>query len=665
MWQKFYASLLAHLHRKFTANPTAWRGFWLVIPTVSGVIWGLRFLGLLQMLEWAAFDQLFRLRPQEGIDSRIVIVAIDEGTIQQVGWPVPDATLATVLEQIRQQQPRAIGLDIYRELPVEPGHQDLVAIFRSTPNLIGVEKGVGAAAGPAVNASPILKAQQQVAAADVVIDADGKVRRGLLALTTSAGELLEGLGAALALRYLEPEGIVPIAINHWPQSSPSYRLGKAVITPFQANQGSYVRADAGGYQILINFRGTTDRFLQVSMADILTGQVPQNWAHDRLVLIGITAESIKEFFFTPYSSTLSQFPDPMPGVVLHANMASQLLSAALEGRPLLRVWHPLGEWLWIVTWASLGALLGWQLRSQKLTQPYPSSYRILVGLAIGTLSLASTAYVAFLHGWWIPTVPPLLALGGATVAMTGYVASLERADRQTMMQLFGRHVTPKIAEVIWLSRYQLLRNGQLVGHKLIATVLFSDLRGFSTLAEHMDPADLMVWLNEYMQAMAQIVLDHDGIVDKFIGDSVMAVFGVPIRRTTAAAIAADAKQAVTCALAMAERLRSLNQAWQRSGRPTVTMRIGIATGPVVTGSLGSAQRLDYTTLGDTVNVAARLESYDKTFGMGLCRILISEATYQYTQGQFPTTCIGNVHLRGREQPLRVYQVQVGTASNPT
>ncbi len=628
---------------------------------VSGAILMLRFLGLLQMLEWAALDQLFRLRPLEAIDPRIVVVMLDEASIQQMGWPLPDDKLAAVLDRIRQQQPRVIGLDIVRDLPVEPGHQDLAAIFRSTPNLIGVKKVVGREGGPAVNPPPILAAQQQVAASDLIIDADGKVRRGLLALTTPAGEVVEGLGAALALRYLKTEGIGLTVVD---PDHERYRLGKAVLTPFLANDGGYVRADDGGYQFLINFRGTTDRFLRVSIADILAERVPPNWARDRLVLIGTSAESLRDDFLTPYSSRLSQFPDLMPGVVLHANIASQLLSAALEGRPLIRVWHPLGEWVWIVMWASLGSVLGWQLRSQKLTQPYPSSYGILLGLAIGTLTLGGSAYVAFLQGWWIPTVPPLLALWGAAVAMTGYVASLERADRQTMMQLFGRHVTPKIAEVIWLSRYQLLRNGQLVGHKLIATVLFSDLRGFSTLAEHMDPAALMVWLNEYMQAMAQIVLDHDGVVDKFIGDSVMAVFGVPIRRTSAAAIATDAKQAITCALAMAERLRSLNQMWQRSGRPTVSMRIGIATGPVVTGSLGSAQRLDYTTLGDTVNVAARLESYDKTFGIGLCRILISETTYQYTQGQFPTTCIGTVQLRGREQPLRVYQVHVGDTLEP-
>ncbi|WP_448573461.1 CHASE2 domain-containing protein [Trichothermofontia sp.] len=653
MWQTFYANLRARVQAHLSAQLTFWQGLGLVVPAITGGILVLRGLGLLQMLEWAALDQLFRLRPRDAIDPRIAIVMIDEATIRREGWPISDATLATVLDRIRQQQPRVIGLDLYRDLPVEPGHRQLAAILRSTPNLIGVAKVVSDTEGPAVNAPPILKAQQQVAAADVVVDADGKVRRGLLALTSPAGEWVEGLATALVLRYLAVEGVELTVLD---PDREHYQLGQAKLRPFRANDGGYVRADDGGYQLLINFRGGIDRFVRVSMTAILMNQVPPHWAHDRVVLIGTTADSVKDFFLTPYSSTLSQFPEPMPGVVLHANIASQLLSAALAGRPLLRVWPPGAEWGWITAWASIGAILGWQLRSQKLAQPFPSGYTLLLGLAIGTLTLAGTAYVAFLWGWWIPTVPPLLALGGATVVMTGYVARLERADRQTMMQLFGRHVTPKIAEVIWLSRYQLLHNGQLVGHKLTATVLFSDLRGFSTLAEHMDPAALMVWLNEYMQAMAQIVLDHDGVVDKFIGDSVMAVFGVPIRRTSSAAIAADAKQAVTCAVAMAERLRSLNQAWQRSGRPTVSMRIGIATGPVVTGSLGSAQRLDYTTLGDTVNIAARLEAYDKTFGVGLCRILISETTYQYIQGHFATTCIGKVQLRGREQPLQVYQV---------
>ncbi|GET37951.1 adenylate/guanylate cyclase domain-containing protein [Microseira wollei] len=251
-----------------------------------------------------------------------------------------------------------------------------------------------------------------------------------------------------------------------------------------------------------------------------------------------------------------------------------------------------------------------------------------------------------------------MALGGGAIAILGYIAKLEQEDRQIMMTLFGRHVTPKIAEAIWLSRHQLLKKGQLIGQQMTATVLFSDLKGFTTIATRLPPAELMSWLNEYMQVMAQTVLEHDGVIDKFIGDAVMALFGVPIPRTKPEEIAADAIAAVACARAMGNNLRSLNEQWQKTGRPTVAMRVGIATGIVVTGSLGSAQRLDYTVIGDTVNVAARLESYDKSWDAELCRILIGEETYQLVQNHFIARYIGNVYLKGREQPTKIYQVDL-------
>jgi adenylate cyclase len=242
------------------------------------------------------------------------------------------------------------------------------------------------------------------------------------------------------------------------------------------------------------------------------------------------------------------------------------------------------------------------------------------------------------------------------MAITAYIAYTEREDHQTVMHLLGQHVSPKIAQAIWRDRNQLLKDGELLGQKITATVLFTDLKGFTTITERTDPETLMVWLNDYMNVMSQSVLNHDGVVDKFIGDAVMAVFGIPIPSTTPEDIAKDAIAAVSCALDMGAKLRSLNQQWQQQGLPTVAMRVGIATGTVVSGSVGSSQRLNYTTIGDSVNIAARLESYDKSLDGGICRILISEETYLHIQNNFPTQFIGSVQLKGREQSVKIYQV---------
>ncbi|WP_254174610.1 adenylate/guanylate cyclase domain-containing protein [Planktothrix pseudagardhii] len=298
-------------------------------------------------------------------------------------------------------------------------------------------------------------------------------------------------------------------------------------------------------------------------------------------------------------------------------------------------------------WSTVGSSLGWIYGGTRWTV-----YWLI--LASGGLIIIS--YSAFISGWWLPLVSPLLALVSSGMVVTAYIANVERQDRKMVMTLFQRYVTPKIAETIWQNREDLLQKGQILGQKMIATVLFTDIKGFSTIAERMEPAMLMTWLNEYMNAMANIVFEHDGVVDKFMGDAIMAVFGVPIPRNSTQEIAQDATSAVSCALAMGEKLRVLNQHWQQQNQPLISMRIGIATGVVVTGSLGSSQRMEYTTLGDSVNIAARLESYDKSFySEGTCRILMNEETHQQINGKFPTRYVGRVQLYGRQQLINIYQ----------
>lgn len=641
-----------------------WRGVLVTAPSVAGLLIALRLAGLLQSLELWALDQYFRLRPLEPVDPRIVIVEISDSDIEKTGeWHVPDAVIAQLLEKLKKQQPKAIGLDLFRNSPLGSNHQALLKVFESTPNLIGIEKRIGDDNYPAIAPNSVLRKLGQVGSVDVAIDVDNKIRRGMLYLTPDDGEPIASLGLRLALIYLEAQGITP----HPAATNPQFlQLGQAVFVPFEANDGGYVRADAGSYQIMLNFRGPARSFRTVSMTDVLKDQIPPDLVRDRIVLIGATASKLRDLFNTPYSGGLFSAPRQTPGVEIQANLTSQILSAALSGRPLIKTWLDPWEWLWVFLWSCTGATLSWvghyaggvkKLSPRSLSIDLRAWIAISILLAAGS-SLIGGCYLAFLGGWWIPVVPPVLALTGSAIAIAGYIANLERADRQTVMELFGRHVTWEIAEAIWRDRHQLLKDGRLLGRKTTATVLFTDLKDFSRIAEHTDPEVLMSWLNEYMEAMAQIVLDHGGVVDKFIGDSVMAVFGVPIPRTTPDAIAADAQQAIHCALAMAAALNSLNHKWQAEDHLSVTMRIGIATGTVVVGSLGSSQRMDYTTIGDSVNVASRLESYDKSIESSACRILIDEATYKHIQGKFPTAALGSVLLKGRQQPTTIYLVLV-------
>ncbi|MCC5661123.1 CHASE2 domain-containing protein [Nostoc sp. XA010] len=375
--------------------------FWIprIAICVTAPILLLRFGGLLQGGEWNMLDQFFRWRLlQESPEKRIAIVTIDEEDIKKVGkWPIPDQVLAKAIANIKAQQPRAIGLDIYRDLPVESGHQDLVNILKSTPNLYGIEKVVN----PIIAPPPSLNAER-VGFADQVVDADGKVRRALLSVNLSQNKTRYSLAVKLAQHYLNKEGIT----TKWVDNDP--RWGKAVFERFVGNDGGYVHADSGGYQILLNFRGNQENFATFPLRDILEKPIKPNSLRDRLVLIGTTAASIKDVFYTPYNSGLFSSSQPMTGVSIHANIISQIISAVVDGRPLLRVWQEPIECLWILVWAGLGGLISRQLRSP---------IAIIASLILAGAGLLGIGFLAFCLGWWLPIIPSLLVLLGSAVAL--------------------------------------------------------------------------------------------------------------------------------------------------------------------------------------------------------------------------------------------------------
>ena len=420
------SELLASARKKAKQEVLKQQMNWKWIPTMAlGIIVPmllLRFCGLLQSLEWAMLDQFFRWRPREAKDTNIVIVTIDEPTLAQVGqWPIPDRILTQAITKIKAQQPRTIGLNLYRDLPIEPGHRDLVNLFQSSLNLFGIEKVVGELIAP----PPVLSERQQVGFADQILDGDGKVRRALLAvgLSDQNQDVNYSLAVKLALHYLEAEGIT---LKESEKGSGSVLLGKANFERLEDNDGGYVRVPMGGYQVLLNFRGNQDNFSTFSLKQVLDEQIPLNSFRDRLVLIGTTAESIKDFFYTPYSNGFFRSPQLMPGVVLNANIASQIISAALYGRSLLRTWKEPFEWLFIITWAGVGAFVSWQF---KFTTAIALSLLLTSSLLLGG------CYLAFLMGWWLPIVPSLLSLLGAAVALS--VVTNRKRDRL----LFRRTLT--------------------------------------------------------------------------------------------------------------------------------------------------------------------------------------------------------------------------------
>ncbi|MBR8836140.1 MAG: CHASE2 domain-containing protein [Stigonema ocellatum SAG 48.90 = DSM 106950] len=398
--------------RKFQAFIQLTRNVLIITPSVALTVIVGQSLGLFNLPEWKIRDEWVRQRSSHAIADEIVVVTIEERDIQSVGkWPIPDWALAQLLSKVRAQQPRSIGLDLYRDLPEGNGHEQLVQIFRTTPNLIGVEKIIG----ERVNPPPELKKSNQVGLADLVLDGDRYVRRALLTANDAKeqGVTKAGLATAVALKYLETEGITLESIDSQQQK---FRLGKAVYLPLKNQEAGYSDADLGGYQILLNWYGDEAAFHTVTMRDVLGGRIPVNLMRDRMVFIGSVASSTNDFFSTPFSSWLSR-QSSTPGVIVHANIAHQLVTGAKTGQGNLHAISDISVSVGIIVWSTLGSVSSWWLARVRTKQQIPGG-KILWATVGMSGACVGGAYGMFLHGVLIPVTPTLTAFISSVIATT-------------------------------------------------------------------------------------------------------------------------------------------------------------------------------------------------------------------------------------------------------
>ncbi|EKQ70564.1 putative transmembrane sensor domain protein [Leptolyngbyaceae cyanobacterium JSC-12] len=614
-----------------------WRIVLIIGSSVAIFIIGLRLIGLLQSQEVALLDQFFRWRPAVPADSRIVLVEITEADIEQWGYPINDATLARVLEALKQQQPRVIGLDLFRDLPVEPGHAELVKVFNSTPNLIGIRK----VAGGVVNPPPELNQLGQVAANDLVTDPDGKIRRGLVSLDDQEGQTIQGLGTALALQYLQAENIEPRVVDSAPGQ---IEIGKSMFFPLRPNDGGYINIDLGGYQILGDFRNLSQGFQRISLTHVLQGQMPADLMRDRMVVIGVSAESIGDFFLTPLSSGwFSRLPVRFSGVAIHADLASQILDAAIAGRSPMRFWAKSWENAGIVFCSFIGASICWSQRyrrpsdRRKRSRQFAHSRTAIALVLVVAILLVGSSYVAFLHRWWIPVMPALLALFISALMITGYVAQMATSMRQT----FGRYLSDEVVANL-LETPQGLKLG---GEERKVTMLISDLRGFSAIAVRVTPEESLDIINLYLRTMTDVINHYKGLINEFIGDGIFVLFGAPIQRTD------DSQRAIACAISMQLAMGEINAQLADKNLPTLEMGIGVHTGTVLAGNIGSDRRAKYTVIGSNVNLASRIETY--TVGG---QILASKDTLNDVGAILRIDGQLRIQLKGFQDEITLYEI---------
>jgi adenylate cyclase len=612
----------------------------------------LRWAGLFEFLELKAYDWLLAWRVEGAApDDRITVIQIEEDDVARHGYcPIPDAELADVLERLLAHGPRVIGLDLLRDRPVEPGHERLAAILAGDSRIIGAMKFPGADDAGVLPPPAIVASEPwRVGFIDVMPDLqDDIIRRGLHFL--GGGESARwAMGLQLALAWLAKEGIT---IGPSGTDDPSPRLGAALLPRLPADPVGYVREDDSGYQFLMTYPQGTRRPTTFTWRSVLDGAVGPDLIRDRIILVGSVAESSKDNFLTPLQ------PEKVYGVFLHAQVASQLVQMALgESGPM----EPVPAWLdrlWILLWCAVGATLALVLHGRGVM--------LLLATIGAVVVLKLAAGALFFWGWWIGLVPALVGGLLALIVVGLHLAWLDGTERRALTRLFNVNVSSKIAEHLWAERAEFDSKGRPPAHKLLASVLFLDMRDSTRIAEGRDPADLVDWLNEYLAAMAQCVTRRGGIVDKFTGDGLMAVFGPPLRRTAAEA-AADARAAVGCAVDMAEALIDLNHDFARRRLPKVRIRVGVHRGEVIGGCLGSDERQQYTLIGDTVNTASRLESwkplpdepgYDPDYEKRDCRILVSDEVRECLGPDHPVVPVAPLTLRGRTRPLEVFRIRL-------
>ena len=583
---------------------------------------------LIQTANLLLYDLTVRLRPApNGAATPVRLIAIDERDLQQLGWPLDDALLIRAIQRLDQAGAAAIGLDLYRDIGVGDAHSALRQLSRSNPRLVSVFSHVDGIR--AIRGTPASRQAYN----DLVIDPDDVVRRDLL--------FVRGMGSAmvpLPLRMLEV-GNAGRPLREALERDPAW------IQPLQANSGGYHGLDHGGVQRMLAFH-RLGSFPSWSLRELLAGQVPEASLRGSLVLIGSKAPSLRDGFRVPFTGPQPGRSLRLAGVELHAHRLAALID--LQGGRLLGL-RAAPPWLnsaLLVSAVLAGVALGEGIGALRRSQI--TVLAVAIGMVVVTaLSLAS--------GWWFDAASPLAALAALAAAAWTRRAQEQQQQRQELQGLLQQTTSTSVAGELWRQRELLLEGGRFPGRRLELTVLFTDIEHFTQVAEQLDPEELLAWLNRGMAAMVGPVQGEGGLVNKFTGDGLLAVFGAPLDRGTQL----EGLAAVQAATTIRRALATLNAQLRAEGLPEMRVRIGINTGPVLAGSVGTPERWEFSVVGDTVNCAARIEGLQCNEGPSpACRVLLSGSTLALVRETIrgPWKLWGILPLSGRSTAVEVWEL---------
>jgi adenylate cyclase len=607
-------------------------------------------------LEARSLDLRFQLRGPRPVDhSPLVLVTVDNRSYKDLNqrWPFPRGHFARALRNLKRLGVDLIVLDIqFTEEAAgdEAGLAELAAAVRDCAPVILSGEMVYERSGYQRLDRPLpvlLEAGQPWALVNDLIDPDGVSRLYPLFLPAPlGGEALPSLGARLLL-------------------SLDSLAGRGDGAPFGARRGK--RLVLGAHQpllepgwanaIRINFYGPGGTWTHYSFSDILddadftladpdqdtdyvesladTALYRALWGDDphpflgRVALVGVSATDLHDNKRTPFFNFQGQ-RRLVPGVEVHAHAVQTMLDGAWVRNPLPGWWAalPLGLLALAAAWVTgrMGPMRG-----------------LLALVALGVAWLAAGQWAFARHDLWLETVAPLSSLAAAW--MTGVLLQFlqARRERAQIRGMFAQYVPEAVVA-------ELIRNPDklvLGGEEREMSALFSDVEGFTSISEHLTPTQLVELLNEYLTEMTQCVTDEGGIIDKYEGDAIIAEFGAPLP------CADHAQRAARTALAMQERLAGLRRDWALRGKPQLKARVGINSGLMVVGNMGSRQIFDYTAMGDAMNLASRLEGVNKFYGSA---ILLSGESWARLERAFLGRCLDAIRVKGRREPVQLWEL---------
>ena len=604
------------------------------------ILWGLEKSRILQSINLLVYDYITHLSPApSGQTKPIVIIGISESDIKTYGWPIDDSLLCAGIDRLSKDGVKAIGLDLYRDKGIGAQQNCLRETIKNNPKFVSIFN-VADAIDP-IPGAPI--AQQGYN--DLVIDEDGVVRRDLVHVGGQDERFV-----TLPMRLLE-------ITTGQKQLRKQLEAGVGKDSWLSSDSGGYYGLDAAGFQQMLPFaKPGSYRFW--TLKQLLSGEIPAQSVQGTVALIGSTAPSLRDLFQVPHtrfqkSASLAL----MPGVEIHANRLAALMERqAKPQESKIRTSHVEFTNALILFAALISALV-----TERIS-PIRRGLLLLM-LLIGSWLVAGSLALLLLHVWLelSETTVALLLFGGTGLLRRGALAQVQR---QQVERLLGQTTSPAVAEQLWSQRETLLSDGRFEGRQLPVTVIFSDTRNFTTVSEGLSPAALLNWLNRCMAYCVPAITNRGGMVNKFTGDGFMAVYGAPI----GLGAAGDARAALQTALEIQQGMEQLNTDLEATGDPPIAIRLGIHSGPVLAGSMGCSERLEYAVIGATVNCASRLESLEKERHDNLCRILISEETRNLLDQEVAATDEewirrliwmdwGSMKVKGREEPLRIWELR--------